>query len=257
MAADEVMLSAAVGGRATVLRCYQWAPAAVSLGYFQDSREANNPRFARLDQVRRLSGGGAIIHDREVTYSIAVPPQDHRSATPSAIYALIHRAVIAVLGRYGMPVRMRGDALAEPEPFLCFGRGDPRDLVVDVASRRAEPDSGTAENTRASSGDQRPILPAGTYKVLGSAQRRRSGAVLQHGSLLLAASEFAPEFPGLCELLGFEDGQAARAELQLALADEISTTWTGQPAVQSEFDTGEIEKIKRLEQTRYMALDWK
>ena len=64
--------------------------------------------------------------------------------------------------------------------FLCFGRGDAQDLVVDT--------------------------PTGeVHKVLGSAQRRRRGAVLQHGSLLLRRSDAAPEFPGLFDLAAATD----------------------------------------------------
>ena len=80
---------------------------------------------------------------------------------------------------------MRGETnKLAAEPFLCFGRGDEHDLVV------------------------------GAYKVLGSAQRRRRGAVVQHGSLLLAASEHAPQFPGIADLV--PDFDAA------GLADELA-----------------------------------
>lgn len=69
------------------------------------------------------------------------------------------------------------------EPFLCFQRRSPGDLVLR-ASGVTSPE------------------PATWHKILGSAQRRRSGAVLQHGSLLLARSDYAPELQGVDELAG-------------------------------------------------------
>ena len=83
----------------------------------------------------------------------------------------------------------------EAEPFLCFSRGDARDIVL------------------------------GQHKVLGSAQRRRRGAVLQHGSLLLALSEFAPEFPGLRELTSFE---RSIREVAVGLRDVLAPLLPGE-----------------------------
>src|SRR5262245_54161477 len=74
MAADEALLehAHATGGRA--LRFYTWEPATLSLGYFQPAAERlPDPRLAALPYVRRSTGGGAIVHDRELTYALAFP----------------------------------------------------------------------------------------------------------------------------------------------------------------------------------------
>ncbi|MCD6275845.1 MAG: lipoate--protein ligase family protein, partial [Thermoplasmata archaeon] len=59
------------------LRLYGWAPPAVSIGYFQSMEEEVNVEKARemgVDVIRRITGGGAVYHKYELTYSIVMPP---------------------------------------------------------------------------------------------------------------------------------------------------------------------------------------
>src|SRR5947208_968494 len=73
MAADEVMLEAAVEG-VTSFRVYRWSEATLSLGYFQSAAaRLADPLLASLPYVRRASGGAALVHDRELTYALALP----------------------------------------------------------------------------------------------------------------------------------------------------------------------------------------
>lgn len=175
MALDEALLNAAVEGRFAALRLYGWAEPTVSLGHFQPEHDpVVAERFPQLARVRRLSGGGAILHDQELTYSLALPAAHPLCRSPSQIYDVIHLELVQILREHGAPCSLRGSPLSGPEPFLCFGRGDSRDIVLHG------------------------------QKVVGSAQRRRSGAVLQHGAILLSSSVHAPEFPGLSELTGRE-----------------------------------------------------
>lgn len=170
MDVDEQLLNDALTGIPS-LRFYQWNEPTVSLGHFQASNGVNVPvRFARLPVVRRLSGGGAILHDRELTYSCALPAAHPQCPQPGQLYDRIHAAIIQVLADRGVSCRMRGTDAFEDKSFLCFSRGDARDIVI------------------------------GRQKIVGSAQRRRQGAILQHGSILLQASSSAPEFPGIQEL---------------------------------------------------------
>jgi len=173
MAADAELLDATlVDGRSRV-RLYRWSRPTLSLGYFQDPAEFDGvPRLAGLDRVRRLSGGGAIVHHHEWTYAVAIPPA-HRLADPATrLYDAVHESIRGVLTDCGLVTSLRGivETYKLSEPALCFARSAAVDLVC------------------------------GGFKVLGSAQRRRRGAVLQHGSLLMHASPFAPDFPGLAEL---------------------------------------------------------
>ncbi len=190
MATDAALLDAAVAG-AVGGRWYRWAEPTLSLGHFQkgrafDEATADAATVPDLPRVRRLSGGGAIVHHHEWTYALAVPRGHALAATPERFYEAVHRELIAALAAAGVTARLRGeDGSDGPEPTLCFLRSDPRDVVVRDAAGVVR-------------------------KVVGSAQRRRKGAVLQHGSLLAATSPFAPEAPGLSELVGLTPEAAAR-----------------------------------------------
>jgi lipoyl(octanoyl) transferase len=172
MALDEALLEGALERGECTVRWYRWSAATVSLGYFQEADAAHTiPALSGLPIVRRLTGGGAILHHHEWTYSCTVPPGHPLAEAPTSIYDRVHEQVVRALAEQGIHATLRGEALAEREgEFLCFGRGDPRDIVI----------SG--------------------QKILGSAQRRRRGAVLQHGSLLIRRSEHAPQFSGLLDL---------------------------------------------------------
>lgn len=174
MAIDEALLETAEAGTA-VLRTYGWTEPTLSLGYFQNLDAARaDPRWRAVPTVRRPTGGGALWHDREVTYALVIP-RDHPLARRHVdLYEAVHEAIAADLRSLGANARRRGHGGEGDRPFLCFRDADPSDVVIDGV------------------------------KVVGSAQRRRAGAVLQHGSLLLAASPTAPELPGLAEVAGRE-----------------------------------------------------
>jgi lipoate-protein ligase A len=181
------------------LRFYQWSEPTLSLGYFQHYADREQHFASReCTIVRRQTGGGAILHDRELTYSLVLPPADPLTRRPPELYAAIHAAFIAALSPVQSAdtsqtaLRMRGTITKSPgteEPFLCFERRSPGDVVLAPAD--APP---TVESSAALASHH----PA--WKVLGSAQRRHCGAILQHGSLLIERSPAAPELPGLRDL---------------------------------------------------------
>jgi lipoate-protein ligase A len=229
MAVDETLLESSLANGTSTIRLYQWSAPTVSLGYFQDANEfERDGLFAGLAAVRRLSGGGAILHDREITYSITLPPSHPLTAHPSQLYRLAHEAIIAVLAEHGIVVHMRDMPSLDPrpstiDPFLCFGRGDPNDIVL------------------------------GAHKIVGSAQRRRRGAILQHGSVLLERSPHATEFPGLCELTGINlDRAALSTELSTAVADAMGSKFTS-----SALTAAESKLAGELQAARYSTLRWR
>lgn len=173
MAIDELLLTAAIERGQCSVRLYRWSEPTISLGYFQSVDDLPTPlRLAGLPVVRRLTGGGAILHHHELTYSCAVPARHPLAHNPKDLYLRVHEQVIEVLAGFGIPVQFRGDEDRQrSQEFLCFARGDSFDVVM-----------------------------SGGHKVLGSAQRRRKGSILQHGSLVLHCSDYVPQFPGIGDL---------------------------------------------------------
>src|SRR5262245_32066382 len=76
MAVDQALLESAAASGGVALRFYQWSEPTLSLGYFQPiAARSEHPPSLHSPVVRRASGGGAILHDRELTYSIAAPSE--------------------------------------------------------------------------------------------------------------------------------------------------------------------------------------
>jgi lipoate-protein ligase A len=226
MAVDEVLLeTAAQSGRAT-LRFYRWSEPTLSLGYFQQYADRlEHPTSRQSAVVRRLTGGGAILHDHELTYSLTAPAGHPWVARRDRLYATIHTALIDALATLGIlavlckPVAPRP---AKVEPLLCFQRRTLGDVLV------------------------------GDTKVAGSAQRRRRGAVLQHGSVLLARSAAAPELDGLSELAGrlIRDEELAAAWLP-PLRARLAANW--QP---DELSQPQRIRAHALKTGRYAVVSW-
>ncbi|MDX1927408.1 MAG: hypothetical protein SFV81_12880 [Pirellulaceae bacterium] len=200
MAIDDAMLEYSDEHRVVVLRVYEWSEPTLSLGYFQrlSDREAHVPS-RELQLVRRATGGGAIVHHHDVTYALAVPQSSSSVGAAPAIYSALHEAVVKWLCElglaakqwrepYNLPTSEAVPAAHGKTEFLCFHRRSDGDVVV------------------------------GEHKVMGSAQRRSKGALLQHGSMLIAQSEHAPSLEGLQELLPDARGLLANRRL---FADEL------------------------------------
>src|SRR4051812_5496180 len=114
MALDEALLDAvAEDPSAAWLRTYGWTAPTLSLGYFQRWADAQaDPRWRDAPIVRRPTGGGAIWHDRELTYALVVPGQ-HPLARPStALYRAVHEAIAGLLRARGLAADRRGAAIA-------------------------------------------------------------------------------------------------------------------------------------------------
>ena len=223
MALDEALLEAALERGQCTVRWYRWNSATVSLGYFQKSEAAAAiPRLNGLPVVRRLTGGGAILHHLEWTYSCAVPPDHPLAQTPLQIYERVHERIIAALAERGVSSALRGTSLSGAEgAFLCFGRGDPRDVVLEG------------------------------QKIVGQRQRRRRGAVLQHGSLLFRRSEYAPNFRAFSIWL---PGPCSMTDLSLTWANRRERS--SADSLRSESHDRLVEERVTLLEPRYRTLEW-
>jgi lipoate-protein ligase A len=177
MAADEQLVSSVSEGKsAPIVRVYGWDPAAISFGYAQRiGKEVNLEEAAKrgIDIVRRPTGGRAVLHSNELTYSVICPSDNPIiGGNISTVYRAISECLIAGLRTLNV------DAQLEPR-----------------RSRVPSPRGKNVTSPCFSSTSQHEITVRGK-KLVGSAQRRIGDMILQHGSLLIG-----PEHKQVIELM--------------------------------------------------------
>jgi lipoate-protein ligase A len=158
MAIDETLFEGVQAGDPPVLRLYRWDPPTLSFGRNQLARghfSASRAAERGIGIVRRPTGGAAVYHDKELTYSVCAPVA--LIGTPRAAYLRINHSLAAGLARLGVPARL--------------GEG---------TRRRPSPDAAPCFQT-AAAGE----VAVGAHKLVGSAQRAERRTILQHGSILL------------------------------------------------------------------------
>jgi lipoate-protein ligase A len=167
MAIDEDLLARAQAGEAMpALRFYAWCPPAVSLGRFQRIEIAVNREACKergIDIVRRITGGRAVLHDCELTYSI-ISRTDNPIFPPDVrgTYKVIALGLLSGLKNLGIPAEM-----------------------VSHSSRHAQLVKKDLRNPSCFSSPAWYEIVVNGKKIVGSAQRRVAGAFLQHGSILM------------------------------------------------------------------------
>lgn len=163
---EELLEQARKPGALPLLRFYAWDPPAVSLGRFQRADEAvlaDACAKQGFDIVRRITGGRAVLHNRELTYSVIAP--DKNPLFPPGVigtYKVIAAGLLAGFRNLGIPAEM-------------VTRSGRHAVLVEKNTRDA---------ACFSSPSWYEIVVAGR-KIAGSAQRRVAGAFLQHGSILI------------------------------------------------------------------------
>jgi lipoate-protein ligase A len=162
MAVDEAILEAATRGDVPpTLRLFSWQPACLSLGYAQPVADADRVRLAQhgWDLVRRPTGGKAILHADELTYSVTGPQTEPRLAgSVLESYRRLSTALLKALHMLGIPAQSQAEVLhseSEAKGPVCFEMPSNYEITV------------------------------GGKKLIGSAQARRREGVLQHGTLPL------------------------------------------------------------------------
>jgi lipoyl(octanoyl) transferase len=233
MALDEALLDDAADHGGSALRFYQWREPTLSLGYFQRYEDRFSHAASReAAVVRRPSGGGALLHDRELTYSICLPASHPLARDSAALYGRVHRAIIAGVARSDGQLALHGDYQGtvdaqSGEPFLCYARRTSADVILS-------PTHGASA------------------KIVGSAQRRRRGAVLQHGSILLDASPAAPELLGLNDLSNHSfTAEQLVGRLQKGLADVLQLAFGDRP-----LSSALLKTAQRLQSEKYAHPSW-
>ncbi|ETX05376.1 lipoate--protein ligase family protein [Candidatus Entotheonella palauensis] len=165
MALDEAIWQACEAGTSPpTLRVYGWQPPALSLGYGQSvSKEVNAAACQRygIEIVRRPTGGRAVLHDDEVTYSVVMPiTLQDGSRTLTEHYHLIGLALAEAFTRLGLDIRLARPQRSSKE------RQAPSPACFAALSRYE--------------------LSVSGKKLVGSAQKRGQHALLQHGSIPLS-----------------------------------------------------------------------
>ena len=248
MAIDEAMMRAvAKGEQPPTLRLYAWQPPCLSLGYGQRASDVNWALLAAYgyDCVRRTTGGRAILHTDELTYSLALP-LDHALALGDVMesYREISRALLTALQLLG--AQPRSERMAEgvkaTDP-VCFETPSHYEITVNGK------------------------------KLIGSAQARRGGGLLQHGTLPLTG-----DIARICDVLAYENDEARASSkahvrerattLAQALGTEVTWGATAASVVEGfsqtfdiEFIAGtlspdEIEQAAHLNQQTYANDEW-
>jgi len=189
MAVDEAILEEVIRGASLpTLRLYAWDPPCLSLGRAQPYKDVDIPRLEShgWEVVRRMTGGRAILHTDELTYSVTGPETESR-LTGSILesYNRLAQALLVAVHDLGLPVEMKegkADANGQTNP-VCFEVPSTYEITV------------------------------GGKKLIGSAQARRKEGVLQHGSLPLTG-----DLSRICQALIFPDETAREDAMQRLLA---------------------------------------
>ncbi len=251
MALDEALLESVQSGKSLpTLRLYDWVPATLSLGYAQPMRNVDIDRLKRLGWgiVRRPTGGRAILHTDEITYSVTAPIDEPRVAggvlesykrLSQALLASVEALDVSAVGKEKSSARQRP---IEPNP-ICFEAPSDYEITVDGK------------------------------KLLGSAQARRKEGVLQHGSLPLHG-----DIGRIAQVLTFsnEETRERAAERVRGSAATVKNavgrivTWQEAAAafaqgfsdaldlelISGEPSQEELESARRWEQEKYANEDW-
>lgn len=234
MARDHALAALARPGRGTV-RFYRWETATLSFGRNEPVTVGYRKLLRdspRMGVVRRPTGGRAVIHDREFTYSVVLPANAYGG--PRLTYRRINQGLVRGLCRLGVDAGGAAGRPVAPDAGPCFLEAAEGEVVVRGR------------------------------KLVGSALARIGDAVLQHGSLLLvadqsalnagagaAASEAGGRPITLAEVLGDVPPWGRLVDVMgRGLADELGGNWA-----RGEMTPGETAMAEKLE-TRYGSRQW-
>lgn len=194
MAVDEsILLHIGRDASPPTLRLYAWTPACLSLGYAQPFADVDTQRLKSRgwEIVRRATGGRAILHTDELTYSVIAPNDEPRvSGTVLESYNRLAQALLLAVKNLNVPVEMKesvGRNNISPYNPVCFEVPSTYEITVNGK------------------------------KVIGSAQARKKEGVLQHGSLPLTG-----DLTRICRALVFES-EAAREDASERLLSRATT----------------------------------
>lgn len=237
-----------------VIRFYEWNPATLSIGYFQQVHKDINFEEVRrqgLGFVRRPTGGRAVLHEHELTYSIIVEEDyPNMPKTVTEAYRVLSEGLLLGFRNLGLDAYFsvpdteeKQQDLKKPKSAVCFDAPSWYELVVEGR------------------------------KVAGSAQTRQKGVILQHGAILLDLEE-----EKLLSLFKFAN-EEAREKMRLKLPEKavamnrlVDKPFTIKQCIQAfkngfqhaldielipyELTEEQLAYIEQLEKEKYANDDW-
>lgn len=227
MALDHALAETLEDGVA-VLRLYEWTEPTVSLGRNEPARErweagpAAEPAFRF---VRRPTGGRAVLHRAELTYAAVLP--DRALGGPRRAYAAVNEALVEGLGLLGVRVTLAGTSSAlRPDAGPCFDTPSEGEVVLDGG------------------------------KLVGSAQARLDGALLQHGAILIEDDQGALGSASAARPLRRHLESVTVADVRDAVERGFRKRFAGAQWREADHDARVLEAAARWESERYDDDAW-
>jgi lipoate-protein ligase A len=231
MAIDQALLERADRHAESWLRLYQWAPHCLSFGRHEPARlryDAEHISARGIDTVRRPTGGRAVWHAEELTYSVATPYS--RFGTLKAAYLEIHEMLAGALQMLGAAVSLADRSWTPPLGFgACFAHAVGGEIMM------------------------------GERKVVGSAQLRSGSALLQHGSVLLqdrqnVVRELMKENRTLDPSSLWMEPWAEAGDVAEAITTAASRRWPGE--WERGTDEAAVLEEASIHYSHYRSADW-
>ena len=233
MALDEALMAHAGRAGDAVFRVYAWSRPTLSLGRNQRARgdyDLDAARDLGVAFVRRPTGGRALLHQHEVTYSVTMPAQSASDADDA--YAFINDVLLGGVNALGVPAKRATETASIPPGLRpCFDAPSEHEIVV------------------------------GARKLVGSAQWRRGGALLQHGSILVRDDQgmiarlmkspiTPPAAATLADALGRDPTESEVADVLRASLERVVH------GAVAEFDASQVADAAAALRSRYSDDTW-
>ena len=236
MAMDEaVFLGLKEGSSHPIVRIYRWEPPTITIGYFQAAEDIDFLQCSAdgIDVVRRMTGGRAVLHDEELTYSILFTSRDFQPFVKRDIFLFIAGCLVEALKSLGIASQVAEKTRGDLRSANCFA--SPAQYEIESLEQG---------------------------KLIGSAQVLRDGVVLQHGAIPLTTS-----YSSIAKYLhcgsGFEKGVSSLNQVAANEVDSdqlLSALKEGfgkhLPLREGTFTGWEREKTEQLAHEKYGSEAW-
>ena len=239
MAVDEAILAVQKEQANPTLRFYGWTQPAFSFGYFQDIAsevDIDTCRADGIELVKRMTGGGTVVHGWELTYTLVLPRGTGEIGV-SEVYQRIGQSLVKTFQRLGIPTQCYAEShdASEPGPNICLTNPAEHDVMSD------------------------------NKKLAGVSVRRNRNGIMFQGyisldmppSAILARVSKEPEIQEMLREKSTAINTDERSIPRSALIQAISETLNlGITFHSSELSPTEYVQAKTLAETKYATSDW-